>query len=133
MKLPTRLRRPTAGVRTPKQRAGDQAEQAAERHLVSHGCTIIARNARYREGELDLVARERDVLVFVEVRMRSGSAYGGAAASLDRFKQRRLASAGPRAASMSSRWIGMAQSTGSIAIRVCLSSMLVRRCTARSA
>ncbi len=72
MKLPARLRSPVGGVRTPKQRAGDKAEQAAEQHLVRHGCTIVARNARYREGELDLIARERDVLVFVEVRMRSG-------------------------------------------------------------
>jgi putative endonuclease len=52
-----------------------------------------SRATRYREGELDLIARERDVLVFVEVRMRSGSAYGGAAASIDRYKQRRLARA----------------------------------------
>ena len=90
MKIPTRLRSAVAGVRTPKQRADDKAEQAAQQHLISHGCTIVARNARYREGELDLIARERDVLIFVEVRMRSGNAYGGAAASIDRYKQRRL-------------------------------------------
>jgi putative endonuclease len=93
MKIPTRLRSAVSGVRTPKQRAGDKAEQAAEQHLVRHGCTIVARNARFREGELDLIACERDVLVFVEVRMRSGSAYGGAVASIDRYKQRRLARA----------------------------------------
>ena len=93
MKPPARRRAPIAGVRTPKQRAGDKAEQAAERHLAGHGCTILARNARYREGELDLIVRERDVLVFVEVRMRSGSGFGGAAASIDRYKQRRLARA----------------------------------------
>jgi putative endonuclease len=77
-------------VRTPKQRAGDAAETAAAVHLAAHGCTLIARNARYPEGELDLIVRERGALVFVEVRMRSSTAYGGAAASVDRLKQKRL-------------------------------------------
>ena len=105
MKWPARPRAPV-GVRTPKQRAGDAAERAAERHIVAHGCTIVARNARYREGELDLIARERDVLVFVEVRMRSGIAYGGAAASIDRSKQRRLARAAQHwlLANVGERW-----------------------------
>ena len=80
-------------MRTPKQRAGDAAEEAVARHLAAHGCTLIARNARYPEGELDLIARERDMLVFVEVRMRRSAAFGGAAASVDRFKQKRLARA----------------------------------------
>lgn len=82
--------RPVPAVRTPKQRAGDAAEAAAADHLAMHGCTLMARNARYPEGELDLVVRERDVVVFVEVRMRSSTAYGGAASSVDRFKQKRL-------------------------------------------
>ena len=85
--------RPPTGVRTPKQRAGDAAEEAAARHLAAHGCALIARNARYPEGELDLIVRERDVLVFVEVRMRRNAAFGGAAASVDRAKQKRLARA----------------------------------------
>jgi putative endonuclease len=80
----------SSGVRTPKQRAGDAAEQAAERHLAAHGCVVLARNARYRVGELDLVVRDRESIVFVEVRMRSASNYGGAAASVDTFKQKRL-------------------------------------------
>ena len=84
-----RARRPT-GVRTPKQRAGDAAEDAAARHLAAHGCTLIERNVRYPEGELDLIARERELIVFVEVRMRRSSAFGGAAASVDRHKQKRL-------------------------------------------
>jgi putative endonuclease len=83
-------RRLATGVRTPKQRAGDAAEDAAARHLVTHGCTLMARNARYPEGELDLIVREREQIVFVEVRMRRSSAFGGAAASVDRYKQKRL-------------------------------------------
>lgn len=80
-------------VRTPKQRAGDAAESAALAHLQANGCRLIARNARYPEGELDLIVRERETLVFVEVRMRRSAAFGGAAASVDAFKQRRLARA----------------------------------------
>ena len=64
--MPTRATAPRAtGVRTPKQRAGAAAEDAAERHLCASGCRVLARNARYREGELDLVVRERDIVVFV--------------------------------------------------------------------
>jgi putative endonuclease len=84
---------PPRAERTPKQRAGDAAEDAAARHLMAAGCRIIARNARYRDGEVDLIARERDVLVFVEVRMRAGARFGGAAVSVDSLKQKRVARA----------------------------------------
>jgi putative endonuclease len=84
------------GVRTPKQRAGAAAEESAARHLGASGCVVLARNARYRDGELDLVVRERDVIVFVEVRMRSSDSRGGAAASVDAFKRRRIVRAAQR-------------------------------------
>ena len=80
---------PTIG-RTSKQRAGDLAEAAASRHLAASGCRIVARNARYRDGEVDLIALERELLVFVEVRMRTGSRFGGAAVSVDSVKQKRI-------------------------------------------
>src|SRR5262249_31956251 len=81
------LRRRPAGVRTPKQRAGDAAEDAACTHLVENGCRVLARNVRYREGELDVVAQDGPTLVFVEVRLRSRDTFGGAADSVDRFKR----------------------------------------------
>jgi putative endonuclease len=81
---------PVPSARTPKQRAGDVAEEAAALHLIASGCRIVARNARYRDGEVDLIAREREMLVFVEVRMRTGSRFGGAAVSVDLVKQRRI-------------------------------------------
>lgn len=87
------------GVRTPKQRAGAAAEDAALRHLVAAGCRLLERNARYRDGELDLVMNERDLVVFVEVRQRASQRFGGALASVDVFKQKRL----KRAAQ---RWLG---------------------------
>lgn len=78
------------GVRTPRQRAGAAAEEAAALHLQAAGCRVLARNARFREGELDLVVQERELVVFVEVRLRSCARFGGGAASVDRMKQKRL-------------------------------------------
>ncbi|MFN7572206.1 MAG: YraN family protein [Betaproteobacteria bacterium] len=78
-------------VRTPKQRAGDAAEATACALLQQAGCRIVARNIRYREGELDIVAWDGATLVFVEVRLRRDAGrFGGAAASVDAFKRRRL-------------------------------------------
>jgi putative endonuclease len=85
----TYLRR-RQGVRTPRQRAGDAAEEAVCERLMANGCRILARNVRYREGELDIVAQDGATVVFVEVRMRSDERFGGAAASVDHFKRRRL-------------------------------------------
>ena len=101
-----RVAKSPSGVRTPKQRAGDAAERAAELHLSQHGCVVLARNARFRVGELDLVVRDRDSIVFVEVRMRSAVRYGGAAASVDAFKQKRLVRAAQLwlAAEFGERW-----------------------------
>jgi putative endonuclease len=72
---------------------GAAAETLAAEFLVKRGVEIIARNYRCRGGEIDLIARDRDMLVFVEVRLRSNAAFGGAAASITVAKRRRLARA----------------------------------------
>lgn len=73
---------------------GDAAEDRALDHLVQAGLRLLARNYRTPGrggGEVDLVMREPDgTLVFVEVRRRAGAAFGGAAASVGRTKQRRI-------------------------------------------
>ncbi|MFM1885338.1 MAG: hypothetical protein RL026_495 [Pseudomonadota bacterium] len=70
---------------------GAAAEEAASRHLEAAGLVVIRRNYRCRMGELDVVAREGgQVLVVAEVRCRSRTDHGGAAASVDFRKQRRL-------------------------------------------
>jgi len=69
---------------------GAHAESVAARHLESHGLQIIARNVRYRVGEIDLVCLDRQVLVIVEVRQRRNDAFGGAAGSVTAWKQRKL-------------------------------------------
>lgn len=69
---------------------GQAAENAAVTFLESEGVEILLRNFRRRLGELDIVAREHDTLVIVEVRNRSSVRFGGAAASVDFRKQTKL-------------------------------------------
>ena len=71
---------------------GKQAEAEAESYLRERGWVIFARNWRARGGELDLVAREGDSLVFVEVRRRVAGAWVGAAESVGAHKMRCLLS-----------------------------------------
>ena len=73
-----------------RQRTGRDAEDAAVRFLECRGLTVLLRNYRRRLGELDIVAREGDILVIVEVRTRSSQQFGGAAASVDLRKQARI-------------------------------------------
>jgi len=73
--------------------SGTAAEDAALAHLRAAGLQLLARNVRYPFGEIDLVMREGATLAFVEVRYRSNSAFGGAAASVTRSKRRKLARA----------------------------------------
>ena len=69
---------------------GAAAEALAARFLQERGVRIVERNYRCRGGEIDIIARDGATLVFVEVRLRRGSAFGGAAASITATKQRRL-------------------------------------------
>ena len=69
---------------------GAAAERIAAQFLRSQGMRVLLTNYRRRLGELDLVAQSDDVLAIIEVRTRSSSAFGGAAASVTRIKQRRL-------------------------------------------
>jgi putative endonuclease len=76
--------------------AGDRGrlgEDLAYRYLRGHGCTVVARNyqARSGAGEIDLVAWEGGVLVFVEVKTRSSADFGAPDAAVDGEKQRRIA------------------------------------------
>ena len=69
---------------------GKQAEDRALAYLVRQGLRLIVRNYRCRVGEIDLIMQDVGVLVFVEVRSRSSTRYGGAAASVGPVKQQRL-------------------------------------------
>jgi len=78
--------RPRADTRT----RGARVEDAALAHLLAHGLHLLARNAGFKVGELDLVMRDGASVVFVEVRYRAHAGYGGGAASVDFAKQRKL-------------------------------------------
>ena len=69
---------------------GAQAEQFAILYLQRHGLRLIVQNYHCRFGEIDLILQDGESIVFVEVRLRSSSAFGGAAASIDSQKQRKL-------------------------------------------
>ncbi len=72
------------------QARGRRAEELARRYLEGLGLKTAGRNLRLGGGELDLVAWDGEVLVFVEVKGRSRSDYGRAEEAVDRRKQERL-------------------------------------------
>ena len=69
---------------------GDEGEELACRHLASEGFAIVARNVRYRTGEIDIVARRGQELHFVEVRTRSDPTFVSPLESITVEKQRRI-------------------------------------------
>jgi len=74
-------------------KSGDDAERLACTHLKKGGLRLLKRNYRCRRGEIDLVMREGDILVFVEVRFRASPRFGTPAETVNIHKQRRLAAA----------------------------------------
>jgi putative endonuclease len=70
--------------------SGKEAERWACEFLQRQGLKLVTQNFRSRLGEIDLIMQDGDALVFVEVRQRSHSDFGGAAASVDSHKQKRL-------------------------------------------
>ncbi len=71
-----------AGGKDQRKARGTMGEQAAALFLEDLGYHIIARNWRCRSGELDLIAKQEDTFVFIEVRSRSSSKYGTPAESV---------------------------------------------------
>ena len=74
----------------PRRRLGNLGERAAERHLRAAGLTIVARGFRFRGGEIDLIARDGEELVFVEVKTRTSEDFGNPTESVTRAKRRKL-------------------------------------------
>ncbi|MGO2477871.1 MAG: YraN family protein [Pseudoalteromonas sp.] len=69
---------------------GQYYELQAQKYLISQGSTAIERNYNCQFGELDLIMRDGDKLVFVEVKFRENNARGGANYALSKQKQSRL-------------------------------------------
>lgn len=79
-----------------QQRVGRWGEQAAAEYLEKKGYQILARNFRAERGEVDLIARQENVLVFVEVKARSSNRYGYPEYSVSPKKRLHLLSAAER-------------------------------------
>ncbi len=77
----------------PRHRLGRDAEEAAAAHLVSLGFRILGRNVRGPAGEIDIVARDGETIVFVEVKARRTRTFGSALHAVDARKQKRLRAA----------------------------------------
>ena len=73
-----------------RQKLGESGEDLACRELVARGYAILERRYRTRHGEIDIVAKDGDTVVFVEVRMKSSPECGLAAESVTPWKQRRV-------------------------------------------
>jgi putative endonuclease len=73
-----------------RQTLGRAAETAAAEFLSAAGLAVVERNVRFAVGEIDLVCREADVVVFVEVKCRRSGWDEGPAAAVSWHKQRRL-------------------------------------------
>ena len=74
-----------------RQQLGESGEDLACRELGARGYAILARRYRTRHGEIDIVARDGDTIVFVEVRLKTTADFGSAAESVTPWKQRRVA------------------------------------------
>ncbi|HDY83192.1 MAG: YraN family protein [Gammaproteobacteria bacterium] len=69
---------------------GDNYETRAVQWLQDQGLQLLVRNYKGKTGEIDIVAKDKNTLVFVEVRARNNRYFASAAASVDRRKQLRI-------------------------------------------
>lgn len=81
------------GPKTAAQISGERAEAHAEAYLQARALKSVGRNYRCRYGEIDLIMRDAEALVFVEVRYRKNGDFGGAIGSIHQRKQQRLIAA----------------------------------------
>ena len=82
MKLPRLLQ--------PSSSKGVVAEKKALAYLQNQGLILLHQNYYCRFGEIDLIMSDQDTLIFIEVRYRKNGDYGGALASINRTKQRKI-------------------------------------------
>jgi putative endonuclease len=70
---------------------GSLGEEAALKFLKAAGCKILAKNYKSKLGEIDIIARDKDTICFVEVKTRSSDRFGLPQEALSGFKQRQIA------------------------------------------
>src|SRR2546422_6437341 len=91
MNLPARIKSWLTGKEKPLHlRYGETGERAAKRHLKRQGLKFLTANFRSERGEIDLIFRDGDCLVFVEVKTRSSEEWVRPAAAVNGERRRRL-------------------------------------------
>jgi len=75
---------------TARKQAGNQAEQLAREHLTRHGLSFCESNFQCKTGEIDLIMKDGEMLVFVEVRYRAETSHGSPLDTVTPSKQRKL-------------------------------------------
>ena len=102
-----------------RQALGRWGEDLAAQHLTSSGYEVLARNWRCRQGELDIVARRANEIVFVEVKARSGTSYGAPAEAVTPLKAKRIHR-------LAGRWLAESRPAGAHDLRFDVISVLRR-------
>lgn len=74
----------------PSSNKGLEYETRARDYLAARGLSLVTRNYRCRQGEIDLIMRQDDILVFVEVRYRASNGHGSALESVTTQKQNKI-------------------------------------------
>jgi putative endonuclease len=70
--------------------SGDFWELYAERYLIANGLSLLAKNYHSRQGEIDLIMKDNDCIVFVEVKYRKNNHFGGAISAVTYQKQQKI-------------------------------------------
>ena len=73
-----------------RQRYGRKSEALAARHLEESGYRILEKNYRTKNGEIDIIARDNDTIVFVEVKARQTTRFGNPKMAVTGDKQRKI-------------------------------------------
>lgn len=77
-------------IKLSRREVGDKHELFASKVITREGLKIVAKNYLCKMGEIDIVAKDNQDLVFIEVRYRKSNSYGGSKESVNRKKQERI-------------------------------------------
>ncbi len=69
---------------------GKATEEFAKQYLIKQGLTFIDNNVHCRQGEIDIIMRDNDIFVFVEVKYRKNNNFGGAISAVSQSKQNKI-------------------------------------------
>ena len=108
---------------TERRAVGAYGERLAERHLRDQGLVVLARNWRCSDGEVDLILRDGEDVVFCEVKTRRGTAFGSPAEAVTVTKQRRIRT-------LAMRWLDEHPEARARTVRFDVASVLAERGTA---